>query len=214
MTRNVWWRRCSTTRWTVFQTKTRSSLRWELLCLTRSSFWSQCCLRTFREKSLVPKVHTIELCAPGTVPCLCLRDFMKSSCWVVGVSGLTGNCASLFSPTRLRCFTLPSLLWSWCLWWYVPQVEHVLPLLKRGIGIHHGGLLPILKETIEILFSEGLLKVRVLTPCSSIFSLPHYDHTVSRRLNLNELMQLELPTYKRIIKNKRQHSNKMYTFIH
>lgn len=40
-----------------------------------------------------------------------------------------------------------------------PQVEHVLPLLKRGIGIHHGGLLPILKETIEILFSEGLLKV-------------------------------------------------------
>lgn len=39
------------------------------------------------------------------------------------------------------------------------QVEHVLPLLKRGIGIHHGGLLPILKETIEILFSEGLIKV-------------------------------------------------------
>lgn len=42
------------------------------------------------------------------------------------------------------------------------QVEHVLPLLKRGIGIHHGGLLPILKETIEILFSEGLLKVQML----------------------------------------------------
>uniref|UniRef100_G1M5P7 Exosome RNA helicase MTR4 n=1 Tax=Ailuropoda melanoleuca TaxID=9646 RepID=G1M5P7_AILME len=41
----------------------------------------------------------------------------------------------------------------------LPQVEHVLPLLKRGIGIHHGGLLPILKETIEILFSEGLIKI-------------------------------------------------------
>jgi ATP-dependent RNA helicase DOB1 len=27
----------------------------------------------------------------------------------------------------------------------LPQVENVLPLLKRGIGIHHGGLLPILK---------------------------------------------------------------------
>ena len=39
------------------------------------------------------------------------------------------------------------------------QVEHVLPLLKRGIGIHHSGLLPILKETIEILFSEGFIKV-------------------------------------------------------
>jgi hypothetical protein len=32
------------------------------------------------------------------------------------------------------------------------QVEALLPLLCRGIGIHHGGLLPILKEVIEILF--------------------------------------------------------------
>jgi len=28
----------------------------------------------------------------------------------------------------------------------------MLPLLKRGVGIHHGGLLPILKEITEILF--------------------------------------------------------------
>jgi hypothetical protein len=41
----------------------------------------------------------------------------------------------------------------------LPQVEAVLPLLRKGIGIHHGGLLPLLKETIEILFSEGLIKV-------------------------------------------------------
>ncbi|XP_061589656.1 exosome RNA helicase MTR4 [Cololabis saira] len=45
----------------------------------------------------------------------------------------------------------------------LPQVEHVLPLLKRGIGIHHGGLLPILKETMEILFSEGLIKALFAT---------------------------------------------------
>ena len=38
------------------------------------------------------------------------------------------------------------------------QVSQVLPILKKGIGIHHGGLLPILKETIEILFSENLIK--------------------------------------------------------
>ena len=41
----------------------------------------------------------------------------------------------------------------------LPQVEHLLPLLRRGIGIHHSGLLPILKEVIEILFQEGLIKV-------------------------------------------------------
>ncbi len=32
-------------------------------------------------------------------------------------------------------------------------------MLKRGIGIHHSGLLPILKELVELLFQEGLLKV-------------------------------------------------------
>jgi hypothetical protein len=43
---------------------------------------------------------------------------------------------------------------------HLPQVESVLPLLRRGIGVHHSGLLPIIKEVIEILFQEGLLKVR------------------------------------------------------
>jgi len=49
------------------------------------------------------------------------------------------------------------------MFFFVTQVEHVLPLLKRGIGIHHGGLLPILKEVIEILFSEGLIKALFAT---------------------------------------------------
>ena len=43
------------------------------------------------------------------------------------------------------------------------QVSKVLPMLERGIGIHHGGLLPILKEVIEILFQEGLIKALFAT---------------------------------------------------
>jgi ATP-dependent RNA helicase DOB1 len=50
----------------------------------------------------------------------------------------------------------------------LPQVEALLPLLKRGIGIHHGGLLPILKEITEILFSEGLVKALFATETFSI----------------------------------------------
>lgn len=34
----------------------------------------------------------------------------------------------------------------------------IFPLIKSGIGIHHSGLLPILKEVVEILFQEGLIK--------------------------------------------------------
>lgn len=50
----------------------------------------------------------------------------------------------------------------------LPQIQHILPLLKRGIGVHHSGLLPILKETIEILFQEGLIKVLFATETFSI----------------------------------------------
>ncbi|CAM9691784.1 unnamed protein product [Heterosigma akashiwo] len=50
----------------------------------------------------------------------------------------------------------------------LPQVQALLPLLKRGVGIHHGGLLPILKEIVEILFQEGLLKVLFATETFSI----------------------------------------------
>ena len=48
------------------------------------------------------------------------------------------------------------------------QISNLLPLLRRGIGIHHGGLLPILKEVIEILFQEGLIKVLFATETFSI----------------------------------------------
>lgn len=50
----------------------------------------------------------------------------------------------------------------------LPQIKNILPLLKRGIGIHHSGLLPILKEIIEILFQEGFLKVLFATETFSI----------------------------------------------
>jgi len=36
----------------------------------------------------------------------------------------------------------------------LPQIEAILPLLKRGIGIHHGGLIPLVKEVVELLFGE------------------------------------------------------------
>ncbi len=39
----------------------------------------------------------------------------------------------------------------------------MLHLLNRGIGVHHSGLLPIIKEMVEMLFSKGLVKVLFAT---------------------------------------------------
>ncbi|KAL9181427.1 hypothetical protein ACHAXT_010232 [Thalassiosira profunda] len=45
----------------------------------------------------------------------------------------------------------------------LPQVTKTVEMVKRGIGVHHGGLLPILKEMVEILFSRNLIKILFAT---------------------------------------------------
>lgn len=83
----------------------------------------------------------------------------------------------------------------------LPQVENVLPLLRRGIGIHHGGLLPILKETIEVLFSEGLIKALFATetfamglnmPAKSVIftSMKKFDGRDHRHITSGEYIQM------------------------
>jgi superfamily II RNA helicase len=45
----------------------------------------------------------------------------------------------------------------------ISQYHDILSLLKKGVAYHHSGLLPILKEIIEILFSRGFVKVLFAT---------------------------------------------------
>ncbi|CAG7930396.1 unnamed protein product [Penicillium olsonii] len=83
----------------------------------------------------------------------------------------------------------------------LPQIDNIHPLLRRGIGIHHSGLLPILKETIEILFQEGLIKVLFATETFSIglnmpaktvvfTSVRKFDGTSQRWVTPSEFIQM------------------------
>jgi len=45
----------------------------------------------------------------------------------------------------------------------LPQYHQLTSLLERGIGFHHSGLLPLLKEIVELLFARGLIKVLFCT---------------------------------------------------
>ncbi|KAI1818663.1 DSHCT domain-containing protein [Poronia punctata] len=45
----------------------------------------------------------------------------------------------------------------------LPQIVRLRDLLSRGIAVHHGGLLPIVKEIVEILFAQTLVKVLFAT---------------------------------------------------
>ncbi|CAN9079620.1 unnamed protein product [Alternaria sp. RS040] len=45
----------------------------------------------------------------------------------------------------------------------LPQIKRLRELLSRGIAVHHGGMLPIVKEVVEILFAKTLVKVLFAT---------------------------------------------------
>lgn len=45
----------------------------------------------------------------------------------------------------------------------LPQILRMREMLSRGVAVHHSGLLPIMKEAVEILFSRGLIKVLFAT---------------------------------------------------
>ena len=43
------------------------------------------------------------------------------------------------------------------------EYKNMMDLLKRGIAIHHSGILPILREMVELLFAKGCIKVLFAT---------------------------------------------------
>ncbi|XP_076158471.1 superkiller complex protein 2-like [Alosa pseudoharengus] len=83
----------------------------------------------------------------------------------------------------------------------LPQILSMRDLLKRGIGVHHSGILPILKEVIEMLFSRGLVKVLFATetfamgvnmPARTVVfdSIRKHDGTGFRNLLPGEYIQM------------------------
>ncbi|KAJ3609359.1 hypothetical protein NHX12_023882 [Muraenolepis orangiensis] len=83
----------------------------------------------------------------------------------------------------------------------LPQILLMRDLLKRGVAVHHSGILPILKEVIEMLFSRGLVKVLFATetfamgvnmPARTVVfdSIRKHDGTGFRNLLPGEYIQM------------------------
>jgi superfamily II RNA helicase len=46
---------------------------------------------------------------------------------------------------------------------HLPQYHQIVRLLERGIAFHHSGLLPLLKEIVELLFAKGYVRALFCT---------------------------------------------------
>ena len=82
-----------------------------------------------------------------------------------------------------------------------PQYILIEKLIQKGIAFHHSGLIPVLKEVIEILFSKGLIKILFATetfavgvnmPTKTVIfpKLTKYSNGDFRYLRTDEYLQM------------------------
>ena len=80
-------------------------------------------------------------------------------------------------------------------------LKYMYPLLMRGFAVHHSGLLPLVKEVVEILFAEGLVRVLFATEtfamglnlparCVIFSQLSKFDGRSTRYLQASEYIQM------------------------
>jgi superfamily II RNA helicase len=85
----------------------------------------------------------------------------------------------------------------------LPQYHELFDLVQRGIAFHHSGLVPMLKEIVELLFGKGLIKVLFATETFAVginmptktavfVGLKKYDERLNsmRTLNTAEYLQM------------------------
>ena len=51
---------------------------------------------------------------------------------------------------------------------HLPEYVNMVSLLRKGIAIHHSGIIPVLKEIVEILYAKGYIKLLFATETFSI----------------------------------------------
>jgi len=82
----------------------------------------------------------------------------------------------------------------------LPEYIQTVKLLEKGIGVHHSGVIPILREITEILFSKGYIKLLLATETFSVglnmpikttvfTNLSKFDGTENRYFHSHEYMQ-------------------------
>jgi superfamily II RNA helicase len=45
----------------------------------------------------------------------------------------------------------------------LPEYESMMKLLRKGVAIHHAGVMSVLREMVELLFDRGFIKLLVAT---------------------------------------------------
>ena len=98
------------------------------------------------------------------------------------------------------------------------EYNDLVSLLQKGIGIHHSGMIPILKEIVELMISKKYIKLLFATESFAIgldcpiktaifVDLNKYDGHIQRYLYSHEYTQMAGRAGRRVIIVFRFHMN-------
>ena len=73
-----------------------------------------------------------------------------------------------FHKIRHECTTIIRRLPNWQEYAELPEYLNLVNLLEKGIGIHHSGMLPVLKEIVELMISKKYIRVLFATESFAI----------------------------------------------
>ena len=102
------------------------------------------------------------------------KNMLPAICFVFSRRGVE-KCAdeithTLFPPESTvpdtiekECKHILLKMTNWREFTMLPEYRFMIKLLKKGVAIHHSGVLPVLREMVELLFSKGYIKLLFAT---------------------------------------------------
>lgn len=90
-------------------------------------------------------------------------SFSRKKCESLGYGMTTVDLTTSVEKSQIHVFVNESISRLIGTDRQLPQVYRISELVTRGIGVHHSGMLPIVKEMVEMLFAKGLVKVLFAT---------------------------------------------------
>ena len=102
---------------------------------------------------------------------------------------------------RKECEAVLRKLPNWREYVDLPEYQKLVSLLEKGIGIHHSGMIPVLREIVELMISKKYIKVLFATESFAIgldcpiktavfISLKKFDGSSQRYLMPHEYTQM------------------------
>jgi len=102
---------------------------------------------------------------------------------------------------RMECEQIIRKLPNYEEYLHLPEYTHMISLLEKGIAIHHAGIMPVLREMVELLFAKGYIKLLFATETFAVgINMPtktvlftdvnKFDGNTNRMLHSHEYTQM------------------------